>query len=167
MRLDANEIVPNLWQGSVPPKGEALQNKGFAVLVLCAREFQYQANLFPGIKVIHASNDDHGSLPLTREKLRVAIQAARQVVDALKAGQKVLVTCHAGLNRSGLVSALALHLFYGWSGAKCIALIRLRRHSRVRPDLAPLSNRDFVRALLRLEAHDGPAHSALQADGSF
>jgi protein-tyrosine phosphatase len=146
--MDADEIVTGLWQGSVPPRGSLVHGNGFDTLVLCAREFQFPAHEFPGTYVVHAPNDDAVGMPLTREKLRVAIQAARIVVQEIGYGRRVLVTCAAGLNRSGLVVALALHLLFGWSGDDCIHRVRRQRHTR--SPMKPLSNGEFNEVLQRL-----------------
>lgn len=120
---------------------------GFHALVLTALEWQIPALEFPGLAVIHAPNNDDGS-PLTRDQLDRALTAARQVVTRLQNGQKVLVTCAAGVNRSGLVSALSLHFLKGWSGDKCIAVVRKRRQTRQ----MPLCNPFFTAALRKLPA---------------
>lgn len=149
--MDAHEIVPGLWQGSLPPPGDEVKTRGFTQLVLCARELQPPAELFHDVAVVYAPNDDSPEYGgLNREKLRTALQAAKKVVENLKSGGKSLVTCAAGANRSGLVSALALHLLYGWSGNKCINQIRRKR--RVRGGYTPLSNTQFVAALQKLKA---------------
>lgn len=151
--LEAHEIVPYLWQGSVPPKGDTLQDAEIKVLVLCAREWQIPADEFPGVRVIHAPNDDSAQWPLTREKLRSAVQAARQVTTAVHDGQTCLVTCAAGMNRSGLVSALALHMLYDWSGLKCIQHVRQKRGPH-RDGYKPLSNPEFTDALRQLKPRE-------------
>ncbi len=151
MEFDAHEIVPGLWQGALPPEGDEVESRGFSVLVLCARELQPPAENYPGVKVIHAPNDDHPDYgPLDREKLRTAIRAAKEAVEALRGGGKALVTCAAGANRSGLVSGLTLHLLYGWSGKKAIDMIRRKR--KVKGGYQPLSNEEFVSALMRLKS---------------
>lgn len=157
--LDANEIVPFLWQGSLPIPGDGVREAGFQVLVLCAREYQLEPENYPGVQVVHAPNDDSVQFPLTREKLSVAVTAARAVAKAVRAKQKTLVTCAAGLNRSGLVSALALHLLNGWAGDQCIMVVRkFRPRSRVHPGRS-LSNPEFVMALNRLRRFDIPVSS--------
>lgn len=161
--IEANEIVPNLWQGSVPHRGNSLRLFGIQMLVLCAREWQLDKfggpNAFPGVRVVQAPNDDSLEHHLDRPKLKIALEAAHQVVAALDRGEKVLVTCAAGLNRSGLVVALSLHLRYGLSGDQCIRLIRKKRASPKRPDLKPLSNPEFTAAL----RHLGPTHPGTPA----
>ena len=57
---------------------------------------------------------------------RQVTTVARKVANAIRAGQVVLVTCAAGLNRSGLISALAL-CGLGLSPTKAIARVRLCR----------------------------------------
>ena len=151
MEFDAHEIVPGLWQGALPPEGPEVKGRGFSVLVLCARELQPPAERYPGVKVIHAPNDDHPDYgSLDREKLRVAIRAAKKAVEALKDGERVLVTCAAGANRSGLVSGLMLHFLYGWSGRKAVDMIRRKR--KVKGGYQPLSNEEFVSALMTLKS---------------
>jgi len=147
MVLDANEIASGLWQGSVPPQGGVLNLLGYHALVLAAEEFQFDAGFYPGVAVIYAPNDDNGK-PLSREQLTIAVKAARDVAARIRSGQKVLVTCAAGVNRSGLVSALTLHFLYGWSGDRCIRRIRERR---THPNFGKaLSNPFFTHALRKL-----------------
>lgn len=157
--LDADEIVPGLWQGSLPPTGDLVFSAGFRKLVLCAREYQLPSDDFPGVHVVHAPNDDHHHKPLTREKLQIALDAAHEVAVSVREGSRVLVTCAAGLNRSGLVTALSLHLLFGWAGVQCIAMVRKRRpQSKVHPGKGSLYNNDFVNAISRL----GPKTPELQ-----
>jgi protein-tyrosine phosphatase len=152
--LDADEISPGLWQGSVPPRGRKLRKAGFDVVVLAAREWQLYDDVFEDIEVIRAPLDDKEVEPITRNDLRGALQAARQVAEAVAQGKKCLVTCAAGLNRSGLVTALTLHLLHGWSGARCAQQVRKMR-TWPRPDYSPLSNEQFLAILGRLPSRQG------------
>lgn len=95
----------SLWQGPIPPTGGRLDREGFQVLVLAAREFQPRAERFPGVKVMHAPlNDARPTLP----EVGIAMSAAKTVAAHLRRGDRVLVTCAAGLNRSGWIVAEAL-----------------------------------------------------------
>lgn len=150
MAVEASEIVPRLWQGSKPQFGPYVANRGYDLLVLCAREYQPPADSFPGVRVIHAPNDDKPELyPFTTESLRTAVQASGEVAQAYQEGQRVLITCAAGINRSGLVMALSLHRLFGWSGKVCIGKIRKKR-PRSRYGTLPLSNTDFTKVLRNL-----------------
>jgi protein-tyrosine phosphatase len=150
--IDCDRIVRDrrsngsIWQGSAPPEGSALRDAGFDVLVLCADEHQPYADRFPGVHVIHAPNDDNPRrYPSEEERRRaclVAMEVARRVEEG---GQKVLVTCQMGMNRSGFVSALATHILTGFGGKKCVELVQKNR--RPRAGFKPLCNPRFVEQL--------------------
>ena len=125
--LDADEVHDRLWQGGAPPKGGKVGRAGFDLLVLCAEEYQPEAEGFAGVRVLHAPNDD--AFRLTPAQWRGARAASREVAEALGRGEKVLVTCAAGLNRSGLVSALAMLRLQGPSAdaGAVVAQIQARR----------------------------------------
>lgn len=105
--IDAHRIVPGLYQGSRPPGGLTLARLGFSAVVLCAIEHQPDAYRFEAVEVLYAPLDDDDR-PLTAEEWEIARAASRAVAVRLLEGSRVLVTCHMGVNRSGLVSALAL-----------------------------------------------------------
>jgi protein-tyrosine phosphatase len=63
---------------------------------------------------------------LTAAQLADVCELAEITATAVRDGRKVLVRCHSGFNRSGLVAAQALgHLGYGVDDA--IFLVRYRR----------------------------------------
>jgi hypothetical protein len=106
--LDATRLAPQLYIGSAPSLGPQLARAGFDVLVLCAAEYQPPLRNFPGLSaVVHAPFDDDA---LDEQAIDMAVTAAMDVQDHVMDGERVLVTCMAGRNRSGLVCALALHL---------------------------------------------------------
>ena len=144
---DENEIYPLLHQGSAPPGNTVLMELGFSAVVLCAIENQPPASKFEGIDVLYAPNDDNPLRAPTRDELLIAVDAAKQVAQRVQDGQKVLVTCMAGLNRSGLVNAFALHILTGWSGPRCVQQVQAKRQ-------AALSNRQFVRVLSRIRSRE-------------
>lgn len=142
MKYDAHEIYPGLWQGGWPQPGRWLANQGVSTLVLCAMEYQpphtypsfleglpglRQANPWPGVRVLYAPNDDRSDQPPSRATLSKAILAGRVVASDLAAGRKVLSTCWQGWNRSGLVSALGLHLHLGCSGMEAVDIVQKGR----------------------------------------
>lgn len=152
MIADADFIYQGIWQGSQPPTGPAVRAAGFDLVVLCAQEYQPPDEEFPGVDVVHAANDDGDRS--SREQLGGAIKAARRVADAVRKGKKALVTCHMGLNRSGLVSALAVHMLTGWSGKKCVSVVKGRRP-------CALSNKHFVQMLSRIRYQADPTRQAV------
>jgi len=131
--MTRDQIYPRLWQGSAP--GERVP---FDVLVLCAEEWQPTSKTFPGTLVVHAPFDD--TPDLSRPLLLTATKAARLVEQALRERKQVLVTCMAGRNRSGLVSALALCMLTGADGRRVVRQIQSRRANA----LTNASFREFV-----------------------
>lgn len=128
----------------MPVEGSELGKAGFRVLVLCAEEYQPPAARFPRLEVIYAPNDDSGQ-PFTALQAAIANMAAHRVADYVRRKQHVLVTCMMGKNRSGLVTALALHHLTGWSGKDCVARVRAKRP-------IALSNEAFVHYLEKMPA---------------
>ncbi len=140
-----DRIHKGLFQGARPEVGSSLQHQGFKLLILCAEEHQPPATLFPGVEVYYAPNDDNFSKMPTRDELRIALGAARYALPILQGGGKVLSTCHMGLNRSGLVSALILHLWLGCDGTMATRMVQRARSGALR-------NPGFLECLGRLTA---------------
>lgn len=145
--IDAAEVLPNLWIGSQAPTGSALRDGGFDVLVLCAEEWQPAASKFKGIRVHHAPFDDD-SEGMTQGELDTAATAAFETLRHLRKGRRVLVTCWAGRNRSGLVTAWALSMYTGLDPALAGEAVREARGS------AALTNPHFVDVLNQLREDD-------------
>lgn len=103
---EANCVMGDLWMGSAPPIGTRV-GQHFSCLVLCAKEYQPHPGCFPGVRAMNAPFNDDGSR-MTTDEIRTAVRAASQVARWLSEKRSVLVTCHMGLNRSGVVCALAL-----------------------------------------------------------
>lgn len=113
-------------QGSRPPVGVRLP---FEVIVLAAWEYQPE---MPGFKVMHVPLDDEFETPVTEED-RTRIQAAaRAVARHIRAGRRVLVTCHQGRNRSGVIAGLAL-VQLGVTGLEAANRIRHLRDGLTNP----------------------------------
>ena len=135
--IDATRIGDNIHQGSATTP-ELAAAAGFTMLVLCAQEHQPVAHPGCSIKVVHCPMDD---AVLTAEEWKRAVRAAREVASHMMRGGRALVTCFAGRNRSGLVTALALNIATGAPYPGIIKHIRNRREGA-------LTNRSFVEALL-------------------
>ncbi len=132
-----HEVIPGLWQGGSrrPPEPGSFD----VVVSLCARGNR-RSPLPPdqrGLAWFIADAD----VP-DEETIR---RLARQVSAWLDDGQRVLVRCKAGLNRSGLVVARTL-VERGVQPAEAIRQIRSSRHRRA------LNNQAFVAWLLQESA---------------
>lgn len=137
-----SEVAPRLFVGSKPPPG---RHEGIDTIVLAALEYQPPARLFPGTEVIHVPLDDAPGRQMRVDEIEGAARAASRVARRLRAGRRVLVTCQMGLNRSGLVAALAMHEVYGMSPDEIVKRLRGAR------GMWALSNPNFER-LLRIAA---------------
>jgi protein-tyrosine phosphatase len=136
----ADQIVPNLLMGGYPPEGDHLKAAGVDVLVLCAAGYQ-DAAAFSGVEVVCAPGDDDERphrFALFRKRWQ---DAAHEVALRVLTGNRVLVTCFYGQNRSGFVVALALRELTGWDGARIVHHIQSYR-------AFALNNTTFVRWVL-------------------
>lgn len=144
--LDADKIIGkegrgSIYQGSLPPPGRLCRSKGFHVLVLCAEELQPPAELYDDLRVIHSPIDD---AVLKKDEWKRSWESAVEVAKRVKTGEKVLVTCAAGFNRSGLVTAISLWMLTGAPGDVIVRHVRSRRRGALR-------NASFVRAIEQLK----------------
>lgn len=158
--------------GSFPRPGPIV-SKYADVLVLCATELQPHPAGYHGVKVIGAPLRDDGT-PITREEIHTAKRAARSVRKYLDTGHVVLVTCAMGLNRSGLVSAMALMLppasdyalYLGKATPSCLTSDQaIRAVRRARTEWA-LRNAWFEQVLAMSDGVCGARPNAIRA-GAF
>lgn len=141
MTLDANEVAPGLWQGGAPPLHTRLP---FDVVVLVSSGFQPPRHAVGAPLVIRAPYDD-GRLS-TRESV-LALRVAERVQKFIRRGKRVLVTCSAGWNRSGLINGLVLISMqrFGMYGDADAAIAAVRR-ARGEHALGNHSFQQFLRA---------------------
>jgi hypothetical protein len=140
---EASRVATRLFQGSVPTPGAQIPAD---LLVLCAVEHQ-----FPGANrqrlfghratVLHCPLTDGGA-PLKPRQIRDAVNASVECARVYLHGGTVIVTCAAGLNRSGLVMGLTL-LELGVEPRSAIDAIR-----RARP--GALCNPHFEQLILNM-----------------
>lgn len=133
-----SQLNDTLWMGGCPPDAGAPEFDTIVCLYpwepyqLADHQVFVQAKLFDGTEV---------------PDIRRLVQLAGAVTTAATVG-KTLVHCQAGLNRSGLVAALALML----SGATAVEAIDVLRAAR---SPAVLCNPHFENFLLRLHDYGG------------
>ena len=141
--MTTSNVVTRLFQGSVPTPGSQIPAD---LLVLCAEEHQFpganRRKLFGArATVLHCPLTDMGQ-PLGPRRIRDAFNAAVECARVYLLGGTVVITCAAGLNRSGLVMALTL-LELGVEPRRAIDVIR-----RARP--GALCNPHFEQLILNL-----------------
>lgn len=135
--LDVTKIAPGVYQGSAPPGGLEVRNCGFDALVLTAQEYQPPSGAYPGVDVLRAPINDG---ELTWREWDACVHVAQNTAARVLEGQRVLITCFMGRNRSGLVTVLTLHML---TGKRSDLLVKhVQQHRR-----GALTNSSFVRAL--------------------
>ncbi|WP_141579131.1 dual specificity protein phosphatase family protein [Actinomadura sp. WMMA1423] len=122
-----DEIVPLLWMGGHHYRDPA----GVLTPAVAGREFDLVISLY--VREGHGpdGNVEHRRLeipdgPLTTEQIERVCLAAELAAESVRQGRRVLVRCHSGYNRSGLVVAQALTLL-GYGTDDAVFLIRYRR----------------------------------------
>jgi hypothetical protein len=134
-----HEILPGLWQGGTEDTDVLGQGKPadhftadypFDLVVTLYND----ANPAPwGTEEVRFGFFDAA---LTDAAATTVVRLAHYTFTRWQAGATVLIRCQAGVNRSGLVSALTL-MYAGYSATDAIALLRERRSPFV------LSNVEF------------------------
>ncbi|MBW2673161.1 MAG: dual specificity protein phosphatase family protein [Deltaproteobacteria bacterium] len=117
-----------------------MQHRGFKVLVLAAEEHQPTADHFPAVRVIRFPLDD-GPQPWSAQQIMALRRLSGWLAQAVSAGQRVLVTCQMGLNRSGIVTAATVMQLTGAPALDVVEMMRRRRDPYV------LCNDAFVEIL--------------------
>jgi len=126
-----SHIEGNLWMGGCPVKS-------------APEEFKYIVSLYPWEPYalakfqVHTEAHLHDELSVPNEE---QLYDLARCVNAYKQQGVTLVHCQAGLNRSGLISALAL-IEEGMKAADAISLLRTKRSPAV------LCNQTFEKWLL-------------------
>jgi len=122
-----NPTGAELWQGGERDLHEALA-RNVKVATFAAWEFKPQ-NVGSGFTCYFGPFRDAGSMPPAEieETRAIAKRLAEALVRHLLRGEHVISLCSQGLNRSGLVSALAIMELTGWTGEDTIKLIREKR----------------------------------------
>lgn len=136
----ASRIASRLYQGDRRCLSRRFL-RDFSVLVLCAEELQ-PTELPPHLKVMRCPLVDEDR-PLSDREMNLIVHTARRAARTVLRDQRTLITCNAGLNRSGLVTATTLHFLTARPGFECVRTIQKRRPGA-------LFNRAFVQTLYGL-----------------
>ena len=154
-----NEILPNLWQGGTADNdiiGDRTFAKPFSGnvswqpfitkedfdTVITAYQYANPVDWF--VNEYRYCYYDSSIALVDKKQLKKAVDYAHA---AWKDGDKVLIRCQAGWNRSGLITALVL-IKDGYTPSEAIRLIRENRSTHA------LCNRDFEEWLLNLDVEE-------------
>ena len=135
-----------LWQGDRYDVEAPTEKPDVVVLMAC--EYQPSIEKEGRVRyVIHSPIDD--SLAPDPREVKLAREVAARVADHVAKGRRVLVTCNMGLNRSGLVSALALRRL-GFGPGRALQCVRKARAEAAKRAGKPcaLANPTFAKLAL-------------------
>ena len=142
--VECSKIADGLYMGSRPVRGPWVRVRGFNVLVLTACDFQPPAADYPGVEVGRVPIDDATLLP---DEALAVTRMARIIASRIRRGDKILITCNHGRNRSGLVTALTLARLAGCSGIEAALQVKANRRS---PFGEALTNASFIEYLMKV-----------------
>jgi len=145
---DYHWLIKNkLAQGGYPdPPEDAFEI--FDVVVFCAEEAQPRGiHEPPGKHAVFVPMDDNLYRPIDYPSAKVLDKVAAECVQQILMGRKVLSSCWAGANRSGLVSAMTLMKLKGMTGSSAVRHIQKRRKPK---EVDALANPMFVQFLQSL-----------------
>jgi hypothetical protein len=144
------QILPNLWMGGTDYNDRIETGMGDFAYVTAAdfdSVYTFYGNANPVdwlVEEYRYAFYDSEHHPLDVERLRRAVYLA---YEDWRNGKRVLIRCQAGLNRSGLVTALVL-MRAGFTAQDAIDRIRSLRDEQC------LYNKGFVKFLLNLDPQD-------------
>ena len=140
----ADEILPGLYMGGTHDDRTVADPMPLGNLG-GRREYDAVVTLYAWAQPVDWEVEElrygFGDGALHGDDLARVLRAAAWAYDRWQSGDRVMIRCQAGLNRSGLVTALVL-VMDGWDPADAIRHIRARRSPHA------LFNRHFVRWLV-------------------
>jgi len=144
-RRDVTRIYGRLYVGGAPIEPALYQD--FDVIVLCAEELQFLAELYPDKRVRLVPFDD--APYVDGPTIHRVLAGSKRVAQDVARGRKTLVSCAMGRNRSALVTALSLHYLTGAPALTCGERVHQLRVDR--EGVRALQNRTFVEVLAAVD----------------
>ena len=117
------ELIKGLYQAGSPEFSEIVEENIEVVIHLAEVEISFPDRILPRESFLYVWWPiDDGPIPDTGILNGLADLAA----GFLNEGRKVLISCAAGINRSGLLSCLVMMKFLGVDANAAVELIRLK-----------------------------------------
>ena len=122
----AHEILPGLWLGNkiASEDSEWLREKGINAVFNATKTLPFA----PGIARQYRIPVDDNLEPLEIANMRAwAPEAVSKILREYKAGNPILVHCHAGMQRSAALVAMALMVLKGYNADQAMRYVKDRR----------------------------------------
>lgn len=117
-----------IYQGGKKDIRSAIEYSDLDAIVFAAYEFQPKIRASRIIPIYAPLDDNFDPSPEdAKYTIKTANEAAEKVAKLVRQGKKVLVSCQAGWNRSGIITALSIKKLTNYKGNEIITLIKLNR----------------------------------------
>lgn len=119
----------SIWQSGYREIPWDLQAAAIHLVVYAASECP-PLNHHLGAEKFSCPNDDNMAPPghpIYDALLANALKGVPKVVEAVKNGKNVLITCNMGINRSSLITGLSMKELTSWPAEKIISTIQTKR----------------------------------------
>jgi len=124
--MDADEILPGLWLGNKHAAANTnfLRKHDIRVVFNCTKQLPFD----PTIRRSYRVPVDDNLQPAEISNMETwAPEIIYKLFMERKAGRKVLVHCHAGMQRSAAVVAMYLIAVYGFTADEAMSFIHKKR----------------------------------------
>jgi len=123
---DAHEIIPGLWLGNkkAAANTQFLKKNKISVVFNCTKELPFDSSIQRTYRV---PVDDNLQPVEIANMEKWSPEIVYKVITEYNEGRKILIHCHAGMQRSAAVMAMALIAMYRKPADKVMAFIREKR----------------------------------------
>ena len=123
---NANEVVPGIWLGNklAAKDGQFLKDAGITTVFNCTKDLPFHDSIKKRYRIPVDDNLD----PKEIENMYLwAPEAIVAMVREYKKGERILVHCHAGMQRSAALLTMALMAMMHLPSREVIPLVRKKR----------------------------------------
>jgi hypothetical protein len=125
----AHEILPGLWLGNRGASQDAdfLQERQITAIFNCTKDIPFRQGVHPQMHQYRVPLDDNLEADEIRNLEHWAWEVAYKIAKERSSGNKILVHCHAGMQRSAASVAIYLIATYRCTTDEAVRFIKARR----------------------------------------
>ena len=122
--MTANEIIPNLWLGNIKDSQDTIFIKSIDIIINCTKDLPFQDDTKPCIRI---SIEDNLEAIEIANLYKYLDKVTSYIHKHLKSGNKILVHCFAGKQRSASIVCAYLMRYCGLSLSNTTQLLQTKR----------------------------------------
>ncbi len=125
----AHEILPGLWLGNRGASHdiEFLRQHEITVIFNCSKDIPFKQGVHPSMHQYRVPLDDNLQSDEIRNLEHWSWEVAYKIAKERMAGNRILVHCHAGMQRSAACVAIYLIATYRCTTDEAVAFIKQKR----------------------------------------